>query len=220
MRDLVKKALPKPSKVQRRVNPDPSRGGARGYDVHFRDYQLEQHANGEEVKASLRSIQRWKKRIIPHEMTGNVRENAIPGRYILEVALYRAIWPKATADEVRAHVFRTVEPAKVLSRRQVYTIESEHLGLTRKRGSTTAFNALLPINLNKRRLFWTTPYPTGLFQVPRSQIIDVDECALYIQTANRSYGKAPSGVRVREPGPFKEYEKLPKYLGRHHSSTH
>ena len=158
MRDLVKKALPKPSKVQRRVNPDPSRGGARGYDVHFRDYQLEQHANGEEVKASLRSIQRWKKRIIPHEMTGNVRENAIPGRYILEVALYRAIWPKATADEVRAHVFRTVEPAKVLSRRQVHTIESENLGLTSKRGSTTAFNAFLPINLNKRHLFWTTLY--------------------------------------------------------------
>jgi hypothetical protein len=66
----------------------------------------------------------------------------------------------------------------------------------------------LPINLNKRHLFWTTPYPTGLFQVPRSQIIDVDECALYIQTANRKYGKPPSDVRVREPGPFKGYEKL------------
>ena len=55
MRDLVKKALPKPSKVQRRVNPDPSRGGARGYDVQFRDYQLEQHANGEEVKVGTSS---------------------------------------------------------------------------------------------------------------------------------------------------------------------
>ena len=103
-------------------------------------------------------------------MTGNVRENAIPGRYILEVALYRAIWPKATADEVRAHVFRTVEPAKVLSRPQMYTIESEHLGLTRKRGSTTAFNALLPINLNKRRLFWTTPIRLAFSNYPGPRV--------------------------------------------------
>ena len=80
VRDLVNKALPKPSKVQRRVNSVPSLGGTRGYDVHFRYYQLVQHANGEEVKASTRSIRRWKKRINPHEMTGNVRENAIPGR--------------------------------------------------------------------------------------------------------------------------------------------
>jgi hypothetical protein len=73
-----------------------------------------------------------------------------------------------------------VGPEKVLSRPQVYTIELEDLGLMREWGSTTAFNAFLPINLNKRRLFWTTPYPTGLFQIPRSQIIDVDKCALYI----------------------------------------
>ena len=35
------------------------------------------------------------------------------------------------------------------------------IGLTRKKGSTTAYQALLPINKLKRWAFWNLPYPHG-----------------------------------------------------------
>jgi hypothetical protein len=42
-------------------------------------------------------------------------------------------------------------------------------------GSTLAFQALTPINLAKRNLFWTTPHPTGIQGTPVAGLIDIDE---------------------------------------------
>ena len=38
-------------------------------------------------------------------------------------------------------------------------------------------------------------------------MIDADECGIWLEKANRSMGKAFSGVRVREPGPYGHAEK-------------
>ena len=38
-------------------------------------------------------------------------------------------------------------------------------------------------------------------------MIDADECGIWLEKSNRSMGKAFSGVRVREPGPYGHAEK-------------
>ena len=51
-------------------------------------------------------------------------------------------------------------------------------------------------------------FPIGIADIPRRCIIDLDECGIFLETtANRKYGKAYSGLRVREPGPYSKSEK-------------
>ena len=38
-------------------------------------------------------------------------------------------------------------------------------------------------------------------------MIDLDECGLFVETANRKHGKSYVGLRVREPGPYSKSEK-------------
>lgn len=64
-----------------------------------------------------------------------------------------------------------------------------------------AYQAYLPQNVQKRWEYWHLPYPLGMSNVQRSQIIDLDEASMYLDAANRPGGKAFSGFRVREPGP-------------------
>jgi hypothetical protein len=46
------------------------------------------------------------------------------------------------------------------------------------------------------------PPPAGIFGIPRRRLIDVDEVGFLLQRANRKYGHAYSGVRVRKPGNY------------------
>jgi hypothetical protein len=57
--------------VERRVRPDPSRGGSTGYDVHDRLTQLAAFSRGQPVKACRASLYRWMIRPIPLVATGN-----------------------------------------------------------------------------------------------------------------------------------------------------
>jgi hypothetical protein len=72
----------------------------------------------------------------------------------------------------------------------------DRFGLSRKRGSTTAQQALLPINLARRKAFWTRSYPYGIADIRAEDMIDIDECAIYKESADRHIGKAPIGIRV------------------------
>ena len=67
---------------------------------------------------------------------------------------------------------------------------------------------MYPINLQKRWDYWNLPYPLGIADIRRSQIIDLDECGMYMEsTANRKHGKAVVGLRVNEVGPYSKSEK-------------
>ena len=44
--------------------------------------------------------------------------------------------------------------------------------------------------------------------IPRSRIIDIDDCGLFVETANRPHGKATIGLWVREQGSYSKSEKL------------
>ena len=58
---------------------DPSRGGSRGYDIHDREWMLDNFAQGGQVRASLRSLGRWEERLDRHRMTGNRDRTSIIG---------------------------------------------------------------------------------------------------------------------------------------------
>jgi hypothetical protein len=69
--------------------------------------------------------------------------------------------------------------------------EAEKLiGLTQKRGSTTAYQALRPINSQKRWTFWNLPYPYVIADIQRQDMIDLDECGVEMSDGDRSIGKA------------------------------
>ena len=82
------------------------------------------------------------------------------------------------------------------------------IGLSRKKGSTTAHQAYYPHNIRKRWEYWNYPYPLGIADIGRSQIIDLDECGVFMEThANRQHGKSFIGLRVREEGAYGKSEK-------------
>ena len=82
------------------------------------------------------------------------------------------------------------------------------IGLTRKRGSTTAYQALRPINRQKRWMFWNLPYPYGIADIRRQDMIDLDECGVEMTDADWSLGKAYIGHRVSQPGPYSKSTKI------------
>ena len=79
--------------------------------------------------------------------------------------------------------------------------------MTRKAGSTTAHQAYLPINILKRWAYWNLPYPFGIADIRVEDLIDLDECGLFVETADKSIGKAYVGNRVRQEGNYQKSEK-------------
>ena len=49
------------------------------------------------------------------------------------------------------------------------------LAVTRKVGSTEAYDAFLPQNVLRAEIFWNSPPPLGVVSIARRHFIDVDE---------------------------------------------
>ena len=145
----------------------------------------------------------------PCRRMGNRFGSRLTGQDLVLLAMYRCAYPKAIAAEINAFLYRANigNPYfSFYSPSQISKAE-ESIGMTRKKGSTTAYQAYFPVNLRKRWRYWNLPYPLGMADVPRSRIIDLDECGLYVQSSNRPHGKAYKGMRVRELGPYQKGEK-------------
>ena len=128
---------------------------------------------------------------------------------LILLAMYRIAYPKCSIAEINGFLFRAnhgnlnfafYHPSQISRAEQM-------IGLSRKRGSTTAYQAYFPINLRKRWVYWNLAFPLGIGGIPRSRIIDLDECGLFVETANRPHGKSSIGFRVREEGPYSKSEK-------------
>ena len=74
--------------------------------------------------------------------------------------------------------------------------------MTRKRASTTAYQAFTPQNPRLHHRFWTYPSPAGINGTPRKVLLDADECAIELKDANLNYGHAVKGMRVRKVGNY------------------
>lgn len=56
--------------------------------------------------------------------------------------------------------------------------------------------------MQRRELFWNSPPPVGIRAVVLQEIIDLDECKICFQTANRGFEKSYIGARVKESVPY------------------
>jgi hypothetical protein len=193
--------------LPREIRPHPNKGGSRGYDIHWRQSEINLFAAGQPTNVSKFSINRWRRRLNPFKSTGNNIVLKINGENQYLLIMYRIIFPYATADEVRTYLFNNahINPT-IFTRNDIYKTDAR-LKITSKVGSTTAFQALLPQNVIRRDLFYNLPPPLGIHLVPRIDLIDTDECAISLQTAVRRHGKAYIGVRCSAAGNYCHDEK-------------
>jgi transposase len=145
----------------------------------------------------------------PCRRTGNASAMVLRDHDLIFLALYRMIFPKATIPQCNAFLYRANfgNPSfRFYSASQISEAETR-IGLTKKRGSTTAYQALLPINVFKRNCFFNLRYPFGIADINRSDMVDLDECGVFVETADRKIGKSYIGVRVKQGGPYSKSDK-------------
>ena len=200
-----------------------------GYEQHFRGFAMavrQAGLNHEELQLftpfraqhdfpSLRSEGRWEERLAAlghyrqYRRTGNRRATVLRDHDCILLALYRVAFPKAMAAEINAFLYRANFgnlDFRFYSPSQISECE-KRIGLTRKRGSTTAFQALLPVNRRKRWCYWNLPYPFGAGNIRRSDLIDLDESGFEMASADRKIGKSYIGKRARQAGLYSRTEK-------------
>ena len=196
-------SLSKPAvhRSTKKIDVEPKFGGSRGYPHLQRRESISLQARGVRTVASKRSVRRWKNRIVAFASTGNKCTRKLSGIYMYLLVLYRRTHPKCTLDEMRAFLYRALAPPILFSRSEICVAEI-NLNFSRKRGSTTAFQASLQHNLDRRRLYWGMPPPIGVNGVNRLRFIDSDECAFFVQICNRTLGKAYICQRVRQDGHY------------------
>ena len=56
-------------------------------------------------------------------------------------------------------------------------------------------------------MYWNLPYPFGIADIRVEDFIDLDECGVFVETADKHYGKAYVGNRVRQEGNYQKSEK-------------
>lgn len=221
--------------VQTRVGVSLHPSGGRGvaYSNDFRTFAVSVHNNGQHDDAaftqarfaklfpSKQTVQRYLALIQqfghcrPCRRTGNKRAEVLRDHNIVFIALYRVAFPKASAAQINAFLYR-VNYGDVNFRfytpSQISKAECR-IGLTTKCGSTTAYQAYLPINVLKRWMYWNLPYPFGIADIRVEDLIDLDECGLFVETADKHIGKAYVGNRVRQEGNYQKSEKWTLLLG-------
>jgi hypothetical protein len=143
--------------------------------------------------------------------TGNARsEREVQGVNLIWLSLFRVALPKATSAEINAFLYEmnVHDPQyEIYSASQICRAE-QRLHLTKKRSSTTAYQALDPRNVLWRDNYWNMDYPFGIADQDPRKMIDLDEASGSVDGANRSRGTCLVGNRAREVGPYSKSEKV------------
>ncbi|KAL7547765.1 hypothetical protein ACHAWF_015603 [Thalassiosira exigua] len=202
-------------------------GRSRGYAQEFRDLCMAVRAAGESRNPLIMAMRqqhrypvmcteiRWQHLLNrlghyrPCRRTGNNRATVLRDHDQILLALYRVAYPKATAAEINAFLYRANYGSttfRFYAPCQIRECE-KRIGLTRKVGSTTAYQALLARNKRKRWAYWNLPYPHGIADIRRRDLIDLDECSVELATGDRSIGKAYIGKRVEQAGLYSKSDK-------------
>lgn len=203
----------------------PGRGD--GYATNYRELTIALEQAGESNNPIFQQLRqlgkypskssagRWKRQqealghVRPCRRTGNNRATVLRDHNLLLLALYRIAYPKANAAELNAFLYDANYgdiDFRFYSSSQVSESETR-IKLTRKRGSCTAYQALLPINIAKRWMYWNLPYPYGIADIRRQDLIDIDECGKELSHCDRHIGKSYQGERVKQTGPYTKSDK-------------
>ena len=88
----------------------------------------------------------------PCRRTGNKFATRLTCQDLILLALYRSVYPKAIAAEVNAFLYKANigNPSFYFYLPIQITKAGESIGISRKKGSTTAYKAYYPVNLRKR----------------------------------------------------------------------
>ena len=191
----------------RNQHPHPKCRGSKGYDMHWRVSEIARAAVGHVTTCCDRSIFNWKNRLEPYHQSGNTPSNNIVGMNQMLLVFYLIAYPDALLDEIAAFIANASHDGKVYSRGEIGQRLHE-LKITRKRGSTEAYQAFTPWNMHVRKIFWEHPLPFGIHGTARRRFIDIDECGIEMQSTNRKHGYAYSGARVRKPGNYSRDVKV------------
>jgi hypothetical protein len=205
--------------------PRPSAGGrGTGYSLDFREFVLAAHDGNQNNNDFIKNqqaaglyphrstVNRWTRRrqgfgtFRPFRRTGNARATVLVYEPLLHLALWRVLWPRGNAHEANIFLHHAGGRQWFYQPSQIYRAE-DRIGLSRKRGSVTARQALLPINMQIRWNYWNLPFPFGIADIERKDLIDLDEAALFEETCNRGQGKAHITRRVRDIGAYGHSQK-------------
>jgi transposase len=185
----------------RRVPPNPALGGSTGFANEFRLRCLADHGNGDIFHCSQSSVSRWTQRIVPHVATGNKLHRKLNGEHVFRMVVYRLLYPRCTLNQMRVFLFLNVSPHMLFSRSEISSAETD-IGLRTKKMSITATQAMLPHNVVRRFLYWTSPPPIGVSGINRDMFIDIDEFGLILSQVNSAHGKSLVGTRCRDVGAY------------------
>lgn len=188
--------------------------GCEGYPKPFRELAVTLLAHGQQqhLPCHPSTVYRWRGDISRKAKTGGQKAWVLRGEHELLLCFYRMVYPKAQAAEIIAFIARESSDGALFTPSQVSRREKE-LGYTRKRGSTLANQALTPANIQKHQFYWSLPYPGGVVGIPRIQLIDIDEFGIWIEKANRVYGKVLVGRDLRENGKYGHGQKWTCKIG-------
>ena len=166
------------------------------------------------VHAANITINRWLQRrnllghVRPFQRTGNQRAGReLKGRALVDLAMYRTVRCKAFGYEVLAFIYNRDPTVMPYSASQLSRAEKK-LDLTTVAASTTANAAYLPINMEKRRMYWAEAYPNGIADVEIDDLIDIDEMGLFLESTNRKFGKTLRGLRADQKGVYNRGLKM------------
>ena len=226
--------MPPPvNQTPRNIHPHPSTRSGEPYSQDMRDLVLQLVRNGtinnpilqqlrqQHVMPSSSTVRRWlqlDQRLGHHrafQRNGNSTASILRGSDLVLLALYRVVHPNAQHAEINAFLYRCNfgNPFfRFYSHSQISRAE-DILNLKGKRGSTTAYQAFLPVNVMKRWRFFNLPYPLGIADIRREDMIDVDEAGIFLESSARRNGKAHSTVRVVSRGPYSKTEKWNLMMG-------
>ena len=126
--DRIMLGIPRTLKVRRDLQSHANNGGSRGYPLEFRQLALQMQDQGVNITSDS-SIRRWRKRILPHKATGNKRQYSLSGEYQRLLIIFRTVYPKAVADEIRVFIANNSSDHRVFSRDQIYKAEQRLLML-------------------------------------------------------------------------------------------
>lgn len=197
--------------------PHPSGGRGFWYSDEFREAVMHTRDQGQHrtplvtglqqirLWPSRRTVRRWRRRrnteghFRPYRRTGNRRATVLHGIEAVQLAYVQAVYPRITAHEMNVFLYNANGQVRFYHPSQIYRAQ-QRLGLSKKRASTTARQASLPINIQRRWDFWNLPYPFGVANIRTEDMIDLDEAAVFAETANRSEGKCHLTTRCRDDG--------------------
>ena len=198
--------IPRERQVQRHGvadAPHPSRGGSRGYPTSERQRLLDLWKKDEALvpQSMLSSLKRWDERLYPHEMTGGKATTAMRGHHRFLLAFFKKFYPQARASHCSVFIALHSSDNRVFTDNEISKALSD-MGMTRKRASTTAYQAFTPKNLRRHDMFWNRPFPGGIANVERRDLLDADEMAIEVKDASENYGHAVKNCRVRKTGNY------------------